>query len=174
MLTQQSMHNWPTWHLVLQGGFPGPSQGRSCCLGCGEREQWWRGQRKQAQSRKPSWQCQWPEVSFWPMRPVLGIQSLALSKWRRELKRLSEKKPHTRRGWGSGGGLGPPGTTAEVPRPALEITGRRPTRDTTSMWNLKKWSRWTYLPNRNRLADMENKLMATKGIVGVGGGQGIN
>ena len=35
--------------------------------------------------------------------------------------------------------------------------------DITSMWNLKKWYKWTYLQNRNRLTDMENKLMVTKG-----------
>ena len=31
------------------------------------------------------------------------------------------------------------------------------------MWNLKKWYKWTYLQNRNRLTDIENKLMVTKG-----------
>ena len=31
----------------------------------------------------------------------------------------------------------------------------------TYMWNLKKWYRWTYLQNRNRLPDIENELMAT-------------
>ena len=36
--------------------------------------------------------------------------------------------------------------------------------DITYMWNLKKiWYKWTYLQNRNRLTDFENKLMATKG-----------
>ena len=33
----------------------------------------------------------------------------------------------------------------------------------TNMWNLKKRYKWTYLQNRNRLTDIENKLMATKG-----------
>ena len=35
--------------------------------------------------------------------------------------------------------------------------------DFTYMWNLKKWYKWTYLQNRNRLTDIENKLMVTKG-----------
>ena len=35
--------------------------------------------------------------------------------------------------------------------------------DTIHMWNLKKWYKWTYLWNRNRLRDTENKFMATKG-----------
>ena len=30
------------------------------------------------------------------------------------------------------------------------------------MWNLKRWYKWTYLQNRNRLIDIENKLMVTK------------
>ena len=34
--------------------------------------------------------------------------------------------------------------------------------DITYMWNLKKWYKWTYLQNRNRLRETENKLMATK------------
>jgi len=33
----------------------------------------------------------------------------------------------------------------------------------TCMWNLKKWYKWTYLQNRNRLSDTENRLMVTKG-----------
>ena len=28
--------------------------------------------------------------------------------------------------------------------------------DITSMWNLKKWYKWTYLQNRNRHRDIEN------------------
>ena len=36
--------------------------------------------------------------------------------------------------------------------------------DITYMWNLKKKRyKWTYLQNRNRLTDIENKLMVTKG-----------
>ena len=30
------------------------------------------------------------------------------------------------------------------------------------MWNLKRWYKWTYLQSRNRLIDIENKLMVTK------------
>ena len=30
-------------------------------------------------------------------------------------------------------------------------------------WNLKKWYRWTYLPNRNRFTDLEKKHMVIKG-----------
>ena len=33
----------------------------------------------------------------------------------------------------------------------------------TYMWNLKKRYKWTYLQNRNRLTDVENTLMVTKG-----------
>ena len=35
--------------------------------------------------------------------------------------------------------------------------------DTTYMWNLKKGHKRTYLQNRNRLTDFENKLTVTKG-----------
>ena len=35
--------------------------------------------------------------------------------------------------------------------------------DTTYMWILKKWYKWTYLQNRKRLTDIENKFMVTKG-----------
>ena len=35
--------------------------------------------------------------------------------------------------------------------------------DIAYMWNLKKWYKWTYLQNRNRPTDIENKLMVTKG-----------
>ena len=36
--------------------------------------------------------------------------------------------------------------------------------DITYMWNLKKKSyKWTYLQNGNRVTDVENKLMVTKG-----------
>ena len=41
----------------------------------------------------------------------------------------------------------------------------------TYMWNLRKWYKWTYLQNRNRLTDIENKFMATKAERG---GRGIN
>ena len=43
---------------------------------------------------------------------------------------------------------------------------RQITYDITYMWNLKKWYKWTYLQNRNRLTDTENKLMITKGDSG--------
>ena len=35
------------------------------------------------------------------------------------------------------------------------------------MWNLKKWYKWTYLQNRNRVTDVENKLTVTKGEGGM-------
>ena len=31
------------------------------------------------------------------------------------------------------------------------------------MWNLKRGYKWTYLQNRNRVVDVENKLMVTRG-----------
>ena len=34
--------------------------------------------------------------------------------------------------------------------------------DTAYMWNLKKWYKLTYLQNRNRPTDTENKFMVTK------------
>ena len=43
--------------------------------------------------------------------------------------------------------------------------------DITYMWNVKKRYKWTYLQNRNRLIDIENKLMVTKGE-SWGGGEG--
>ena len=42
--------------------------------------------------------------------------------------------------------------------------------DITYLWNLKKEYKRTYLQNRNRLIDIENNLMVTKGE----GGGGIN
>ena len=41
--------------------------------------------------------------------------------------------------------------------------------DIAWMWNLKKCYKWTYLQNRNRVTDVENKLMVTRGESGVGG-----
>ena len=35
--------------------------------------------------------------------------------------------------------------------------------DINYMWNLKKWYKWTYLQNRNRPTDIENKHTVTKG-----------
>ena len=40
--------------------------------------------------------------------------------------------------------------------------------DIAYMWNLKKWYKWTYLQNRSRVTDVENKLMVTKGEMGGG------
>ena len=34
--------------------------------------------------------------------------------------------------------------------------------DITYMWNLKKWYKWTYLQNRNRLTDLENESMVSE------------
>ena len=39
----------------------------------------------------------------------------------------------------------------------------------TYMWNLKKWYKWTYIQNRNRLTDIENKLMVTRRNIRGGG-----
>ena len=40
--------------------------------------------------------------------------------------------------------------------------------DTNYMCDLiLKWYKWTYLQNRNRLTDKENKLIVTKVVVGV-------
>ena len=41
--------------------------------------------------------------------------------------------------------------------------------DITYTWNLKIWYKWTYLWNRNRLTDTENRLVVAKGE-GVEGG----
>ena len=32
----------------------------------------------------------------------------------------------------------------------------------TYMWNLKMWHKWTYLQNKNRLTDIESRLVAAK------------
>ena len=40
--------------------------------------------------------------------------------------------------------------------------------DLTYMWNLKKWYKGAYLQNSNRLTDIENKPMVTKGEGGDG------
>ena len=34
--------------------------------------------------------------------------------------------------------------------------------DIAYMWNLKKWYKWTYLQNRNRLRDLESECMVTE------------
>ena len=38
--------------------------------------------------------------------------------------------------------------------------------DITYMCNLKKYCKWIYLQNRNRLTDIENKVTVTKGDSG--------
>ena len=43
---------------------------------------------------------------------------------------------------------------------------RQPSYDTLYMRNLKKVIKWTYLRNRNRFTDIENKLLVTKGNSG--------
>ena len=43
-----------------------------------------------------------------------------------------------------------------------EISQTRRMHNTAYMWNLKKkWYKWIYLQNRNRVTDVENKLMVT-------------
>ena len=49
-----------------------------------------------------------------------------------------------------------------------EIRQRQISYDMSYIWNLKKKKTQTYLQNRNRLTDIENKLMVTRG--GGGGG----
>ena len=50
-----------------------------------------------------------------------------------------------------------------------EVSEKQASYDITHMWNLKKKKKkkkrykWTYLLNRNRLTDFENKRMVTKG-----------
>ena len=41
---------------------------------------------------------------------------------------------------------------------------RQTSYDIAYMKNIKKWYKWTYLQNRNRLRDLEDKLMVTKGF----------
>ena len=43
-----------------------------------------------------------------------------------------------------------------------EVSQRQISYDITYMWDLKKWYKWTYLQNRNRFTDMEQKFMVTK------------
>ena len=38
--------------------------------------------------------------------------------------------------------------------------------DITYTQNIKKWYKWTYLQKRNRLTDLENELMVTRGKAG--------
>ena len=44
-----------------------------------------------------------------------------------------------------------------------EVSQRKISYNITYMWNLKKWDKWNYLQNRNRLSDFENKLWLSKG-----------
>ena len=39
---------------------------------------------------------------------------------------------------------------------------RKVSYDIVYMYNIKKWCKWTYLQNRNRLTDIDNKPMTTK------------
>ena len=43
-----------------------------------------------------------------------------------------------------------------------KVSQRQTSYETTYMWNLKRWYTWTYLQNRNRVTNVENKLMVTK------------
>ena len=45
-----------------------------------------------------------------------------------------------------------------------EVTqiGKDKHRMISHMWNIEKWYRWTYLQDRSRVPDIENKLMVTK------------
>ena len=51
-----------------------------------------------------------------------------------------------------------------------EIRQRQTSDDVIYMWNLKKWHKWTFLQNRNRVTNVENRLMVTRG----GREKGIN
>ena len=44
----------------------------------------------------------------------------------------------------------------------IKSNSERQIYDIIYMWNLKKWFKWTYLQSRNRLKDIENKLIVTK------------
>ena len=35
--------------------------------------------------------------------------------------------------------------------------------DTAYIWNLKKWYKWIYLQNRNRVTNRQNNLMVSRG-----------
>ena len=57
------------------------------------------------------------------------------------------------------------------------IRQRQISYDTAYKWNLnkqtnKQWYRWMYLQDRNRITDVENKLMVTSRETGVGGREG--
>ena len=42
-------------------------------------------------------------------------------------------------------------------------TERQISYDIAYMWNLKKGYKWTYLQNRSRVTDVENRFMLTRG-----------
>ena len=42
------------------------------------------------------------------------------------------------------------------------VTERQISYDITNLWNLKKGYKWSYLQNRSRVTDVENKFMFTK------------
>ena len=42
--------------------------------------------------------------------------------------------------------------------------------DIAYIWNLKKWYKWTYLQNRNRVTDVEKQTYGYQGGKGAGGG----
>ena len=44
----------------------------------------------------------------------------------------------------------------------LQFTGSQRVGHDWHMYNIKKWYKWTYLQNRNRLTDIDNKPMITK------------
>ena len=44
-----------------------------------------------------------------------------------------------------------------------EMSDRQTLSDITYTWNLKKWYKWMYMQNKNRLTDIENELVLTKG-----------
>ena len=52
-------------------------------------------------------------------------------------------------------------STSQLPE---KTTGRQRqiSYDITYTWNLKKQYKWTYLPKRNRVTDVENELMVTR------------
>ena len=52
----------------------------------------------------------------------------------------------------------------------IEVSQTKTKTNITYLQNLKKWYKPTYLQNRNRLINIENKPMITKG--GRGGGEG--
>ena len=47
-----------------------------------------------------------------------------------------------------------------------EVRERKIPYDITYMWNLKIWHKLTYLQKRNRLTDIENRLVVAKGAAG--------